>query len=157
MEETQKNFPKLVKYFEKFGGVGDSDVKRQNLQLDKLEKFINLQKTKLEKANEEMKNKIYPDASLFNGKKRMILYILIEYSKEINQKFHEIVDEYYSDLLFILNQVALAISDNPKLIINVDKFTNYMISKIKNDDTYIKYKHMKQLIDHKMKRIETKV
>ena len=155
MEETQKNFPKLVKYFEKFGGVGDSDVKRQNLQLDKLEKFINLQKTKLEKANEEIKNKIYPDASLFNGKKRMILYILIEYSKEINQKFLEIVDEYYSDLLFILNQVALAISDNPKLIINVDKFTNYMISKIKNDDTYIKYKHMKQSIDHKMKRIET--
>ena len=153
MEEELQNFPKLVKYFEKYGEIGEPDSRRQNLQLDQLEKFINQQKTKLEKSAENIKNKTYPDPSIFYGKHRMVLSVLIEYSKEIHEKLKETEDDYYGELIILLNQIAFAISDNPKLIIDVDKLTHFLISKIANDETFKKYRNMRRSINAKMKYI----
>lgn len=156
LSEELASFPRLVKYFNKFGSIDKPCKQRQMIQLEKIEKFLKAQKTKLDNHLKLYNNRPYPNTAFSYGKFHMTLSVLIVYNKEIDQKVGETEEDHIGQLIVLVNEAALAISHNDKLVLDIDKFTNYLINKVKYEKEFRKLRHMQRSIVAKINFLGSK-
>lgn len=142
MEESEilndhlSEFPRLIKYFRMFGGIKEPDAKRQQAQIDAIEKYNKKIQTRI---SQRKKPKNYPDPNQYYSVRHFNLTALIYFSKQVDQRLSEIEEDNLGQLLVLVNEMALALSSDSSLYIDIESFEKHLLEVVNTEEEYIKY------------------
>ncbi|KAI5525154.1 vacuolar sorting protein 9 (VPS9) domain family [Trichomonas vaginalis G3] len=147
LDKELENFPRLIKYFNSYGDIKESDPKRQEAQIEEIEKLINQVRSRLDNSKQPVK---YPDPNHFYYSRHFQLTVLVHFAKKIDTALASAEDENLSQLLVLLNEIAFALSSSDKLVINVESLSEHLFSIVDNEENYKKAKWYHDALNHKI-------
>ena len=148
------NLPEQVQQFYKFDEI-ENPIRHQE-QVIALESFIRNHKQKILKLKQKRSSKKFIDPNQYFHSSFMILSVLKFFSQEI----HEVISQHeinsFEEILEIAEQMFLLVCNNPKVIVDINNFTNFLLNCGAKNPRYKSNKFKRRCIQTKIKYIITR-
>lgn len=157
LKEVFADKPRMLKYFETFGGISEPDEERQSNLIQKLTDFRVKHSSLMVDKKRRWEEKNY-DLTL--AKFQHYYYFMVFLRDQLviaDQELLKFEEDQMNSLLEVIDNITKEIMDDARLFINVPVLTGNILKLIVSKPKYVEIKNRHKLINNKFRAITSKL